>query len=126
MTPAENLGAFVRAYVERAVNRGDPSAVDDLVAPGYRGSGHGWPEDAAALRAFYERQARVRPHWRIEVQETVEAGDWVAVRALAGDARRQVEWLAAYRVRAGRITEIRVLALVERPPRGGAQDQDVR
>ena len=108
------LGDFVRRYIDRAVNRRDASAVDDLVAGDYRGSGHGWPADATALRAFYERQARERPGWRIEVQETVEAGDWVAVRALAGDADRQVEWLAAYRVVAGRIAEIRVLALEDR------------
>ena len=96
------------------VNRQDLTAVDELVAGDYRGCGHGWPEDIGALRAFYARQARERPEWRIEVQETVEVGDWVAVRSLAGDAHRQVEWLAAYRVDAGRIAEIRIISLVER------------
>ncbi len=68
----------------------------------------------AALRAFYERQARDRPEWRIDVQETLEVGEWVAVRALAGDDDRRVEWLAAYRVSGGRVAEIRILALEER------------
>lgn len=109
-----DLGRFVREYLDRAVNRRDPTAVDDLVSAGYRGSGHGWPADAAALRVFYERQAAERPEWRIAVQETVEVGEWVAVRALAGDSSRRVEWLTAYRVADGRISEIRVLALEER------------
>ena len=108
------LGHFVREYVDRAVNRGDVSAVDELVAQDYRGSGHGWPADIGALRDFYLHQSRERPGWRIEVQETIETGEWVAVRALAGDATRRVEWLAAYRVRDSRIAEIRVLALEER------------
>ena len=105
---------LVREYIDRAVNRRDPAAVDEMVHPTYRGSGHGWPEDVAALRAFYARQARERPGWRIDVQDALEVGEWVAVRATAGDADRRVEWLAAYRVVAGRITEIRVLALEER------------
>lgn len=108
------LGELVREYIDRAVNRRDVAAVDELVAQDYRGSGHGWPADIGALRDFYLQQARERPSWRIEVQETIEAGEWVAVRALGGDATRRVEWLAVYRVRDSRIAEIRVLALVER------------
>ena len=92
--------------------------MDELVSAGYRGSGHGWPEDLAALRRFYAAQAETRPDWSIAVQETVEVGEWVAVRALAGGTdhgrRRDVEWLAAYRVCEGRIAEIRVLALEDR------------
>ena len=114
--PREALSgaAFVRAYIDRVVNRGDAAAVGELVADDYAGSGHGWPADRPQLQAFYERQARERPRWRIDVQETIEVGEWVAVRALAGDADRRVEWLAAYRVTGGRIAEIRVLALEER------------
>ena len=107
-------GGLVREYIDRAVNRGDLTAVDELVDPAYRGSGHGWPEDVDGLRAFYARQASERPDWRIDVRETIEVGEWVAVRATAGDAARQVEWLAAYRVVGGRITEIRILALEDR------------
>ena len=107
-------GDLVRAYLDRVVNRHDAGAVDELVAPDYGGSGHGWPHDIDALRAFYERQARERPDWRIDVQETVEVGDWVAVRAHAGDAERRVEWLTVYRLSGGRIAEIRVLELRER------------
>ena len=113
-----DLGDFVTQYLQRAVNGHDLGAVDELVDPAYRGSGHGWPEDVASLRAFYAWQHQERPDWRIEVQETVELGDSVAVRATAGGtaggARRDVEWLATYRIKAGRILEIRVLALQER------------
>jgi predicted SnoaL-like aldol condensation-catalyzing enzyme len=109
------LGAFVREYIDRVVNRNELAAVDDLVSADYRGSGYGWPEDAEALRRFYAHQAEVRPDWTINVQETVEVGDWVAVRALAGgtlgERRRDVEWLAAYRICGGQITEIHLLAL---------------
>ena len=109
------LGAFVQEYIDRVVNRRDLTAVDDLVSADYRGSGHGWPGDVDALKGFYARQAAERPDWRIDVRETVEAGEWVAVRALAGGTvdgrRRDVEWLATYRVRDGRISEIHILAL---------------
>lgn len=126
------LGEFVRVYLERVVNRRDVTAVDDLVAAGYRGFGHGWPADVDALRQFYVRQAEFRPDWRIEVQETMELGDVVAVRAYAGGSvshdadgspltmpyRKAVEWLTVYRVRDGRITEITLLAVTDRkiPP----------
>ena len=57
------------------------------------------------------------------MQETVELADVVVVRAHAGghvvedgeSRRRDVEWLASYRVRDGRIREIRILALVPTP-----------
>lgn len=69
-----------------------------------------------------------RPDWRIEVQQTVELGDCVVVRALAGrtiahdeygspkaaPSTQSVEWLAAYRVRDRLITAIDVLAIEDR------------
>lgn len=114
-------GRFVRAYLDRVVNRRDLSAVDELVDPAYRGSGFDWPADREALREFYAWQARERPDWHIDVQETVEVGDCIVVRALAGGTvvedgtavRRAVEWLAAYRLAGGRLVEIQVLALKE-------------
>lgn len=120
-------GRFVRAYLDRVVNRRDVSAVDELVDPGYHGGGFGWPSDREALRAFYAWQAEERPDWRIDVQETVEVGDCVVVRAHAGGtvveqgvrAWRGVEWLAAYRLVAGRVVGIEVLALRERPAEEG-------
>ena len=113
---------FVRAYPERVVNDRDWQAVDELVLPEYVGKGDGWPEDRDALRSFYRWQAETRPGWRIDVQETVELGDCVVVRALAGGtateegvARREdVEWLAAYRLAGGRIAQIELLALQDR------------
>ncbi len=78
------LGEIVRGYLERVVNRRDVTVVDDLVAADYRGFGHGWPADVDALRQFYVRQAELRPDWRIDVQETMELDDVVAVRAYAG------------------------------------------
>ena len=116
------LSAAVVEYIERVVNRRDISAVDELVAEDYRGSGPGWPRDLAGLRAFYEAQYRERPDWRIDVQQTVELGASVVARASAGGTvmvgeaaeRRQVEWLAHYRFAEGRITEINVLELAAR------------
>jgi predicted SnoaL-like aldol condensation-catalyzing enzyme len=112
------LGDFVRAYIDRVVNQKDLSAVEELVSPEYRGAGCGWPGDLDALRRFYADQVKRRPDWRIDVQETIEVGEWVAVHARAGGMeggrRRDVEWLATYRVSAGRVAEIRVLELKER------------
>ncbi|HVF19988.1 MAG TPA: nuclear transport factor 2 family protein [Mycobacteriales bacterium] len=118
-----DLGAFVRDYFERVVNRQETGAVDDLVSPGYRGEGYGWPADRDSLRAFYTQQKQTRPDWRIDVQETVETGEWVAVRAYAGGTvvgedgashRQDLEWLTAYRVIDGMVAETRILSLLER------------
>lgn len=122
------LGRFIREYIERVVNQCDMSAVDDMVSEDFVGSGiGGWAQDIEALRAFYSRQNRLRPDWHIDIQETVEVGEWVAVRALAGgreayqeDGTPQpppyvtsVEWLTAYRVVDDRIVEARVLTALD-------------
>ena len=109
------------------MNRRDLAAVDDLVADSYRGEGHGWPTDLGSLKAFYAWQARTRPDWHVDIQETVEVGDIVAVRAFAGGTilaegdrpaaapeAGAVEWLAVYRFEDGRIVEIQVLAIRDR------------
>jgi len=120
------LADFYREYVERVVNDQDMSAVDDMVSPSYVGSGQGWPESIEDLREFYSRQIRMRPNWRIEIQETVEVGEWVAVRAFAGGQEADdehgtpqtspiissVEWLALVRVVDRMIMEIRLMSLV--------------
>jgi hypothetical protein len=114
----------VRAYLDRVVNGRDLTGVDELVSPAYVGSGHGWPADLAALRAFYEWQQRERPDWHINVQDTVEVGSSVVVRAVAGGTVRvdgaeqqsRVEWLAHYRFDGDVIAEIHVLELVPRSP----------
>ena len=116
------LGQQVREYIERVVNRRDPTAVDDLVSTHYRGSGLGWPTTLDALRQFYVDQYRARPDWHIDVQESVELGSDVVVRALAGGAVtiegvrriRRLEWLGHYRWHDGLISEINVLAVEER------------
>ena len=115
MAPPEPgpLGARVLAYLDRVVHRHDLAAVDDEVAPDY--VGHGFPPDRDALRAFYEHQARVAPDWRIDVEDLVEQGDRVAVRAHAHGVRterpgepvhRNLEWIAIYRFAGDRIAEL--------------------
>ncbi|GAC1332015.1 MAG: hypothetical protein NVSMB13_20500 [Mycobacteriales bacterium] len=129
MPTEDTMAAFVRRYLHRVVNLGDLSAVEELVSPSYRGGGYGWPGDINALREFYRWQAQTRPDWTIEVQQTVEVGGCVVVRAFAGGTiardehgrplaaptSRAVEWLTMYRVESEMITEIRVLALRDRP-----------
>src|SRR3954451_9385171 len=124
----ENIAEFVTAYLARVVNRRDVSAVDDMVAPEYSGSGHGWPQTLTELRAFYDWQASTRPDWYIDVQETVAVGNCVVVRAeasgtvtedergrpLAAPAASHVEWLSAYWVSDDRIRQIQVLSLASR------------
>jgi hypothetical protein len=118
--PAGPLGQFVSSYIERAVNRRDLTALDEMVSPQYTGRGPGWPTTIDELRQFYLDQIRDRPDWRIDIQETIEVGDSVVVRALAGGTvvvegvgqRRRLEWLAHYRVVGQRITEINLLAYV--------------
>lgn len=125
----ESPAEFVRSYLDRVVNRRDLSAVDELVDPHFRGDGFGWPPDRDALRRFYAWQAQSRPDWHITVQEAVELGNVVVLRASAGgtvshDERgtlldqayaKRLEWLAAFRVEAGRLLETRVLELRELP-----------
>lgn len=112
------LGALVLAYLDRAVHRHDLSAVDELVSPAF--VGHGFPADRAALTEFYAWQARTAPDWRIDVEDLVEEGDRVAVRAhaygtrtesapgvpLSEPAYRDLEWIAVYRFAEGLIAEI--------------------
>jgi hypothetical protein len=123
-----NLEGWIRHYLGRVVNDRDVSAVDELVSPDYVGSGHGWAPDRDKLRAFYTWQAHYRPDWHIDVQETVEVSDWVAVRAHAGGTvahdgagqpletpyRNAIEWLAAFRVVDGRLVETRFLSVCDR------------
>ena len=113
-----DLGGFVRSYIERVVNQRDLTAVDDMVSSKYVGSGPEWATNIEELRQFYVDQMRVRPDWHIEVQGTVELGDSVVVRALAGGTvtvdgvsrRKSLEWLTHYRVTDQRITEINILS----------------
>jgi hypothetical protein len=122
-----DLDRFIREYIERVVNQHDMSAVDEMVSPHYTGGGYGWPENVAALRELYDRQNRARPDWRIDIQQTVEVGEWVAVRALAGgmeayneDGTRQsrpyitaLEWLTIFHVVNSRIVETRVISVLD-------------
>jgi hypothetical protein len=125
MVDQQTLSDFVRTYLDRVVNGRDAGAVDELVAADYSGGGHGWPATRPDLQAFYEWQARTRPDWHIDVQQTIEVDDCVVVRAyaqgtisqdeqgrpLAAPQASAVEWLAAYRLANGRISRIDVLAL---------------
>ena len=125
-----DLDGWIRGYLERVVNAHDISAVDELVAPDYVGSGLGWAPDREALREFYTSQAALRPDWRIDVQKALAVGDWVAVWAHAGGTiahgedgqplatpcQRALEWLAAFRVVDGRLTETRFLSVRDRLP----------
>jgi hypothetical protein len=114
------LGRFVSSYLERVVNRQDLTALDEMVSPRYTGRGPEWATTIDELRQFYIDQIRDRPDWHIDIQEIVEVGDSVVVRAFAGGSvlvggvarRRRLEWLTHYRVVGQRITEINVLALV--------------
>ncbi|HWL35338.1 MAG TPA: ester cyclase [Frankiaceae bacterium] len=112
------LGTLVLAYLDRAVHRHDLTVVDELVSPSY--AGHGFAPDRDALRVFYAWQARTAPDWRIDVEDLVEEGTRVAVRAHAYGTRtesapgvplpepeyRDLEWLAIYRFAEGLIEEI--------------------
>jgi hypothetical protein len=76
---------------------------------------------------FYRRQSRLRPDWRIDIQETMEVSEWIAARAFAGgqeaykeDGSPQsppfltsVEWLSTIRVVDRMIVEIRLVSWVD-------------
>lgn len=113
-------------YLDRVVNRRDLTAVDELVASDYRGSGPGWPTTVDALRTFYEDQRRDRPDWRIDVRDAIELGDSVVISAHASGTEiregvgrpRAVEWMTHYRFADGRIREINVLTVKDVTPSG--------
>jgi hypothetical protein len=129
---AENeLGSFMRRYIQRVVNEHDLSGVDEMVSPHYRGIGPDWERLAPnfeTAREFYRRQAIQRPDWRIDIQETIELGEYVAVRAYAhgvqafdddGASRRppfpiEVEWFTVSRIVDGKIVEGRMITWVIR------------
>lgn len=119
-----SLSDLVCRYIDRVVNAGDTTAIDEMVAPDYRGTGAGWPATIDGLRRFYAAQAHERPDWHIDVEETVELGDSVVARARASGTEvvddvshtRSVEWLTHYRIVDARITEINVLVTVPRAP----------
>jgi hypothetical protein len=91
------------------------------------GSGNNWPADIVALHEFYRDQVRRRPDWHIEVRETVEVGEWVAVRASAGGTTsfddlgialiapipKAIEWVALFQVVGGRIVETNLVSVIE-------------
>jgi SnoaL-like domain len=126
------LGDFIRDFIGRVVNAHDvgaiDQAVDQLVSPDYVGTGPEWHHlapDFDALRAFYHRQAIQRPDWRIDIQETIEVGEYVAVRALAGGTQALdedgaprppfptgVEWMSVTHVVDGKIVEGHVVTSV--------------
>jgi hypothetical protein len=127
------LGAFMRDFIERVVNQHDltaiDNAVDERVSPDYRGTGSEWQHlapDFEGLRAFYRRQATQRPDWRIDIQETMEVGEYVAIRALAGGTQALddrglpreppfptgVEWMSVNHIVDGKIVEGRVVTSV--------------
>jgi hypothetical protein len=125
------LGSFMRKFIQRVVNEHDLSAVDEMVSPEYRGTGADWEELASnieVLREFYRRQATYRPDWRIDIQETIELGEYVAVRAYAhgiqafdedGTPRRppfptEVEWLSVNRILEGKLHEGRLITWLVR------------
>ena len=122
------LGEFIRGYIERVVNQHDMTAVDDLVSPDYTGGGYGWADNIHSLREFYDRQNRLRPDWHIDIQDTTEVGEWVAVRAFAGGHEAydengspqpppfltEVEWLTVFHVVESMIVETRIISVVER------------
>jgi hypothetical protein len=125
--PNADLGQFIREYIERVVNQHDMSAVDEMVSPDYIGGGYGWAEDVATLREFYDWQSRARPDWRIDIRQTIEVGEWIAVRALAGGKDTcsedgtpkppyvtAVEWLTIFHVVSSRIVETRVISVLDR------------
>ena len=98
-----------------------------MVSPDYVGGGDGWAGNMEELREFYRRQNCTRPDWRIDIQETLEVGERVAVRACAGgqeadneDGSPQsppfltsVEWLTTVRVVDRMIIEIRLVSWVD-------------
>jgi hypothetical protein len=118
----QKLGQLIRTYIDRVVNRQDLTAVDELVSLDYRGNGPDWTATTIEqLRQFYIDQYRDRPDWHIDVQETVELGDDVVVRAVAGgmvtidgmNRRKRLEWMTHYRLKDGLISETHILSVVQ-------------
>lgn len=118
------LGTFVREFMECVVNSHDLNTIDravnEMVSPEWHGD---MAPDVEGLRAFYHRQAIQRPDWHIDAQETLEVGEYVATRALAGGKLAfdqdglpwqpgypiAVEWLTVTRIVDGKAVEGRLV-----------------
>jgi steroid delta-isomerase-like uncharacterized protein len=77
----DDVRDLVRAYIERAWNRCEAEAIDELTAPGFQYHLAGQPgRDRAATKAFIAMTHRAFPDWRVEIADLIAEGDGVAVR----------------------------------------------
>ncbi len=81
MTTEENK-AIVRRFVEEGQNRGDPGALDELVAPDYvdHSAPPGMPAGREGLKQITEMFRRAFPDGRMTIEDMVAERDRVATR----------------------------------------------
>lgn len=91
---ARNM-AMIRAYVD-AANRGDPTYLDQYLAPGYLYHGPGGELDADGFKAFHDRVLAAFPGLTFEIDDLIPTGDKVVTRwTLHGVQRGEFQGIAA-------------------------------
>ncbi len=130
---ADSNKALVLRYIEEVLNAGNITVADEIVAEDfvthtpYR-SDRTRAAGREGVKQFAAGQRAASPDWHITVEDIVAAGDRVVVRGtgkgtllreffgvLAGTTSQE-EWIAIYRVEAGRISESWVGVLSGRAP----------
>ncbi len=92
MTLEENR-AIVRRFIDEIFVRGDPGAIDELVAPDF--TPHSWgnmPSGREALKAAQTRVSAGRADASMTIDDVIAEGDKVAVR-LTSRARHAGEFM---------------------------------
>ncbi|MCC6832112.1 MAG: ester cyclase [Thermoleophilia bacterium] len=81
------IAAVAERYLRAVVSRGELDAIDELFDPGHvmhHPAMPDLPDGPRGVREMVERQRRVYPDLVFRVDETLQAGDRVAVRGMMG------------------------------------------
>jgi steroid delta-isomerase-like uncharacterized protein len=110
--------ALVRDFIERVFERGEMTAVDELVADDFVPHTYPGTTDREGLKRAMERVAQGLADARFTIEDVIAEGDLVAVRLTSGATqvgqfmgmpasgkRYEIEEIHVFRVRGGRITE---------------------
>jgi steroid delta-isomerase-like uncharacterized protein len=80
MTPEQHK-ALVRRYIESVWNQGDPTLIDELVAPDYIQHAQGVPPGRAGVKQFFAALRPAFPDIHNTIEDMIAEGDKVVWRS---------------------------------------------